>query len=201
MGFCAFCKSAFREKSYENYAYPLQLTGNLCYNRIEYLWGAEGMRILGIDPGYAIVGFGIVDYQGNTFHTVEYGAITTQAHTDFGQRLTCIYEDMNYLLDKYRPQYLSIEKLFFNTNKTTGIMVAEARGVILLACAQHGMPVFEYTPLQVKSAVVGYGVAEKRQVMDMTRRILHLQEIPKPDDAADALALAICHGHCARPDY
>ena len=106
-----------------------------------------------------------------------------------------------YLLEKHRPQYLSVEKLFFNTNKTTGIMVAEARGVILLACAQHEIPVFEYTPLQVKSAVVGYGKAEKRQVMDMTRRILGLSEIPKPDDAADALALAICHGHCAKPDY
>ena len=159
------------------------------------------MRILGIDPGYAIVGFGIVDYQGGAFRTVEYGAITTPAHTEFGQRLAAIYEDMCYLLKQYRPQAVSVEKLFFNTNKTTGILVAEARGVILLACAQNGLPVFEYTPLQVKSAVVGYGTAEKRQVMDMTRRILHLQEIPKPDDAADALALAICHGHSAPPDY
>lgn len=159
------------------------------------------MRILGIDPGYAIVGFGIVDYQGSQFRTVEYGAITTEAHTDFGNRITCIYDDMNYLLDKYRPQTIAIEKLFFNTNKTTGILVAEARGVILLSAAKHNIPVSEYTPLQVKSAVVGYGVAEKHQVMDMTRRILHLQDIPKPDDAADALALAICHGHCAPPDY
>jgi len=159
------------------------------------------LRILGIDPGYATVGFGIVDYQGFHFQTVEYGAILTEAHTDFSGRLSQIYTDMMYLLEKHRPQYLSIEKLFFNTNKTTGIMVAEARGVILLACAQHDIPVFEYTPLQVKSAVVGYGKAEKHQVMDMTRRILHLSEIPKPDDAADALALAICHGHCAQPDY
>ena len=159
------------------------------------------MRILGIDPGYAIVGFGIVDYQGSAFRTVEYGAITTPAHTEFGVRLTAIYEDMCCLLKEYRPQSVSIEKLFFNTNKTTGILVAEARGVILLSCAQHGIPVFEYTPLQVKSAVVGYGTAEKRQVMDMTRRILHLQTVPKPDDAADALALAICHGHSAPPDY
>lgn len=159
------------------------------------------MRILGIDPGYATVGFGIVDYQGMRFQTVTYGAIFTEAHTDFSARLAQIYEDMNFLLDKYRPQYLAVEKLFFNTNKTTGIMVAEARGVILLACAQHQTEAFEYTPLQVKSAVVGYGRAEKRQVMDMTRRILHLSEIPKPDDAADALALAICHGHCAKPDY
>ncbi len=159
------------------------------------------MRILGIDPGYATVGFGILDYQGMQFQPVEYGAILTEAHTDFGERLAQIYEDMCFLLDKHRPQALSVEKLFFNTNKTTGILVAEARGVILLAAAQKGVPVYEYTPLQVKSAVVGYGKAEKMQVMDMTRRILHLAEIPRPDDAADALALAICHGHCAQPDY
>lgn len=159
------------------------------------------MRILGIDPGYAIVGFGILDYQGMRFSTVEYGAILTEAHTDFAGRLAVIYEDMNYLLEHFKPQCISVEKLFFNTNKTTGIMVAEARGVILLAAGQHHVPVYEYTPLQVKSAVVGYGKAEKAQVMDMTRRILRLDEIPKPDDAADALALAICHGHCAQPDY
>lgn len=159
------------------------------------------MRILGIDPGYAIVGFGTVDYQGMDFQTVEYGAITTPAHLDFGERLVMIAEDMNCLLDRHRPQEIAIEKLYFNTNKTTGILVAQARGVILLCAAQHGVPVYEYTPLQVKSAVVGYGKAEKRQIMDMTRRILHLAEIPKPDDAADALALAICHGHCAKPDY
>ncbi len=159
------------------------------------------MRILGIDPGYATVGFGIVDYQGMNFRTVEFGIITTPAHTDFNGRLMQIYEDMDFLLSRHKPQVMAVEKLYFNTNKTTGILVAEARGVILLACAQHGIPVSEYTPLQVKSAVVGYGKAEKQQVMDMTRRILHLTEIPKPDDAADALALAICHGHCAKPDY
>ncbi|MBQ4345633.1 MAG: crossover junction endodeoxyribonuclease RuvC [Oscillospiraceae bacterium] len=159
------------------------------------------MRILGIDPGYATVGFGILDYQGMRFSAVEYGAILTEAHTDFCGRLGIIYKDMNYLLEHYKPQCIAVEKLFFNTNKTTGIMVAEARGVILLAAGQHGIPVHEYTPLQVKSAVVGYGKAEKAQVMDMTRRILRLEEIPKPDDAADALALAICHGHCAQPDY
>ncbi len=159
------------------------------------------MRILGIDPGYATVGFGILDYQGMRFSTVEYGAILTEAHTDFSDRLCVIYEDMTYLLEHYKPQCISVEKLFFNTNKTTGIMVAEARGVILLVAGQHQTPVYEYTPLQVKSAVVGYGKAEKAQVMDMTRRILRLDEVPKPDDAADALALAICHGHCAQPDY
>ena len=159
------------------------------------------MRILGIDPGYATVGFGIVDYQGMNFKTVEYGAILTPADMEFSARLAQIYTDTVYILERYTPQVLSVEKLYFNTNKTTGIMVAEARGVILLACAQKNVPICEYTPLQVKSAVVGYGKAEKRQVMDMTRRILHLSEIPKPDDAADALALAICHGHCAKPDY
>ncbi len=161
----------------------------------------SGLRILGIDPGYATVGFGIVDYQGMNFKTVEYGAILTPADMEFSARLAQIYTDTVYILERYTPQVLSVEKLYFNTNKTTGIMVAEARGVILLACAQKNVPICEYTPLQVKSAVVGYGKAEKRQVMDMTRRILHLSEIPKPDDAADALALAICHGHCAKPDY
>ena len=161
----------------------------------------SGLRILGIDPGYATVGFGIVDYQGMNFKTVEYGAILTPADMEFPARLAQIYTDTVYILERYTPQVLSVEKLYFNTNKTTGIMVAEARGVILLACAQKNVPICEYTPLQVKSAVVGYGKAEKRQVMDMTRRILHLSEIPKPDDAADALALAICHGHCAKPDY
>ena len=161
----------------------------------------SGLRILGIDPGYATVGFGIVDYQGMNFKTVEYGAILTPADMEFSVRLAQIYTDTVYILERYTPQVLSVEKLYFNTNKTTGIMVAEARGVILLACAQKNVPICEYTPLQVKSAVVGYGKAEKRQVMDMTRRILHLSEIPKPDDAADALALAICHGHCAKPDY
>ena len=155
------------------------------------------MRILGIDPGYATVGFGIVDYQGMDFKTVEYGAILTEAHTEFSGRLAQIFEDMNCLLERYTPQALAVEKLYFNTNKTTGIMVAEARGVILLACAQHGVPVFEYTPSQVKQSVVGYGKAEKRQVMDMTRRILKLNAVPKPDDAADALALAICHARSA----
>lgn len=159
------------------------------------------MRILGIDPGYAIIGFGIVDYQGMDFRPVEYGSILTGAEMPFGDRLRQIYDDMSFLLDRYKPQVMSVEKLYFNTNKTTGIKVAEARGVILLTCAQRGIPVCEYTPLQVKSAVVGYGKAEKHQVMEMTKRILHLDEVPRPDDTADALALAICHGHSAPPDY
>ncbi len=157
------------------------------------------MRILGIDPGYATVGFGILDYQRMDYRPVEFGVLLTEAHTDFSSRLARIYEDMCFLLDKYRPQEMAVEQLFFNTNKTTGIMVAEARGVLLLAAAQRGIPVFEYTPLQVKSAVVGYGRAEKHQVMERTRRILHLTDVPRPDDAADALALAICHANSAPP--
>lgn len=155
------------------------------------------MRILGIDPGYAIVGYGILDYDGYKFRPVSYGAITTQAGTSFQLRLMDIYNDMQQLIEKFHPDALSIEKLFFNTNVTTGIDVAQARGVIVLSAAQCGLPVKEYTPLQVKQSVVGYGRAEKKQVMEMTRSILGLSSIPKPDDAADALALAICHGHCA----
>lgn len=155
------------------------------------------MRILGIDPGYAIVGYGILDYDGYKFRPVGYGAITTEAGADFHLRLMDIYNDMQQLLTKYKPDVMSIEKLFFNTNVTTGIDVSQARGVIVLAAAQAGVEVREYTPLQVKQSVVGYGRAEKKQVMEMTRAILGLSAIPKPDDAADALALAICHGHCS----
>ena len=153
------------------------------------------MRILGIDPGYAIVGFGIVDYAGAKFNAIEYGAIYTEAHTAFTRRLCCIYEDMQELLKRYQPDCMAIERLYFTTNQKTAIDVAQARGILVLAAAEKGIPVSEYTPLQVKQAVVGYGKAEKHQVMDMTQRILKLEQIPKPDDAADALALAICHGH------
>ncbi|MGN1417494.1 MAG: crossover junction endodeoxyribonuclease RuvC [Oscillospiraceae bacterium] len=153
------------------------------------------MRILGIDPGYAIVGYGFLDYDGYKFRPVTFGAITTEAGTDFSMRLKVIYDDMNTVLTEFKPDVMSIEKLFFNTNITTGIDVAEARGVILLAAVNAGVPIYEYTPLQVKQSVVGYGRAEKQQVMEMTRKILGLATAPKPDDAADALALAICHGH------
>lgn len=122
----------------------------------------------------------------------------TEAHTDFSQRLKCIADDMDYILEKFEPDCLSIEKLFFTNNQKTAIDVAQARGVIVLSAVRHGISIYEYTPLQVKQAVVGYGKAEKKQVMDMTRRILKLEQIPKPDDAADALALAICHGHCCK---
>ena len=155
------------------------------------------MRILGIDPGYAIVGVGVVDYAGMNFAPLEYGAITTEAGTVFADRLTAIYDDLDFLIDRWKPDCIALERLFFTSNQKTVIDVAQARGVIILCAAQRKIPLFEYTPLQVKMAVVGYGKAEKRQVMDMTRRILRLEQIPKPDDAADALAIAICHGHSA----
>lgn len=153
------------------------------------------MRILGIDPGYAIVGYGIVDYAKNRFATVGYGAVTTKAKTPFETRLADIYNDMLSIIDKYNPDELAIEKLYFNTNTTTAIDVAQARGVIVLAAHQKGLKISEYTPLQVKQAVTGYGRAEKHQVMEMIKSILSLKSVPKPDDTADALALAICHGH------
>ncbi len=156
------------------------------------------MRILGIDPGYAIVGFGVLEYDGYKFKPVEFGAITTEAGTDFSARLKMIYDDMIYVVKKFKPDALAIEKLFFNTNQKTGIDVAQARGVIILSAVNNDVPVFEYTPLQVKQSVVGYGKAEKMQVMEMTRRILGLATVPKPDDTADALAIAICHGHASR---
>jgi crossover junction endodeoxyribonuclease RuvC len=152
------------------------------------------MRILGIDPGYAIVGWGIVDYQSNRFAVVDYGSITTNAHTSFPSRLATIYTDLVEIINHYKPDTLSIEKLFFNDNAKTAIDVSQARGVILLAAQQYGLSISEYTPLQVKSAIVGYGRAEKAQVQEMTRIMLKLKSIPKPDDAADALGLAICHG-------
>lgn len=153
------------------------------------------MRILGIDPGYAIVGFGVVDYAGMNFTPLEYGAITTEAGTVFSDRLTSIYSDLDFLISRWQPDCIVLERLFFTSNQKTVIDVAQARGVIILCAAQHNIPLYEYTPLQVKMAVVGYGKAEKKQVMDLTRRILRLEQIPKPDDAADALAIAICHGH------
>ena len=159
------------------------------------------MRILGIDPGYAIVGFGVVDYSGVKFIPIEYGAFLTQAHTSFTDRLCSIDDDMQEVLKRYQPDCMAIEKLYFQNNQKTAIDVAQARGILILETAKQNIPVFEYTPLQVKQAVVGYGKAEKHQVMDMTRRILALKQIPKPDDAADALALAICHGHCSRGCY
>lgn len=156
---------------------------------------AKTMMILGIDPGYAIVGYGLLEYQNNRFRTVDYGAITTPAGMDFSQRLEVIYQQMQALLSQYRPQAMAVERLYFHNNQKTAIDVAQARGVILLAARLQGIEVFEYTPLQVKSSVVGYGQAVKKQVQEMTRILLHLDAVPKPDDTADALAIAICHAH------
>ena len=158
------------------------------------------MRILGIDPGLAIVGWGIVDYVGSHFKTVAYGSILTPAGVRTEKRLALIYDGMNELLDKYKPDEMAVEELFFNTNITTGIRVAEARGVILTAAEKKGVKMQEYTPLQVKQSVVGYGRAEKKQVIAMVTMLLGLKEAPKPDDTADALAIAICHAHsgCSR---
>ena len=153
------------------------------------------MRILGIDPGYAIVGWGVVEYISNRFAPIGYGAVITEKDTPFEQRLVEIYESVFDICKRYQPEALSIEKLYYQHNQTTVIGVAEARGVILLAAAQAGLPIYEYTPMQVKQAVTGYGKAVKKQVQEMTRVLLHLPAIPKPDDTADALAMAItfCH--------
>ena len=151
------------------------------------------MRILGIDPGYGITGFGLIDAQRGQYHLLNCGAITTPPNTDFSWRLEVIYNDMVQLLQTTQPEAVAIEELFFGHNVTTGINVAQSRGVILLAIQQAGIPVSEYKPMQVKQSVVGYGNATKHQVQDMTRRLLHLQALPKPDDAADAIAIALCH--------
>ena len=153
------------------------------------------MIILGVDPGYAIVGLGVIDYTHGKFTTLGYGAITTQAHTPFTGRLKTIYDEMNVVIAKYRPEAIAIERLYFTSNQKTAIDVAQARGVIVLAATNAGVPVYEYTPLQVKQSVVGYGRAVKKQVQEMTRSILNLTAVPKPDDTADALAIAICHAH------
>ncbi len=151
------------------------------------------MRILGIDPGYGITGFGLVEASRSQQRLITCGAINTPAGMDFSARLEIIYEDMRRLLEQTKPDAVAIEELFFGQNVTTGIGVAQSRGVILLAIRQAGLSVTSYKPSQVKQAVVGYGNAEKKQVMDMTRRLLHLNALPKPDDAADAIALALCH--------
>ena len=155
------------------------------------------MIVLGIDPGYAIVGCGVVEYHSNHFRVLTYGAITTEAHTPFNVRIEKIFDEANELIQKFRPDAMAIEKLFFNTNQKTAIDVAQARGALVLAAQKNKVPIFEYTPLQVKQSVVGYGRAEKKQVKEMTRVMLNLEKIPKPDDAADALAMAICHCHSA----
>lgn len=153
------------------------------------------MRVLGIDPGYAIVGFGAVDYNKGVLSPVQMGAITTKSHTAFEDRLCEVYTDMCGLLSAVKPDAVAVETIFYSSNQKTVIAVAEARGVILLAARLAGIPIFEYTPLQVKQSVCGYGKATKKQMQEMTKRLLKLDAVPKPDDAADALAMAICHAH------
>ena len=155
------------------------------------------LRILGIDPGIATIGFGLIEAEGMQARMLQYGAITTKAGLPLAARLWQIGCDMEELIAQGKPDVISIEELFFNNNITTGIAVAHGRGVILYSAEKCGVPLYEYTPSQVKQSVVGYGKAEKRQVMDMTRRLLKLKSVPKPDDAADALALALCHARSA----
>ena len=155
------------------------------------------MKILGIDPGYAILGWGVIEMRGNKFIPINYGAVTTKAGMDMTSRLKVLYSSLMNIIADEQPDVASIEELFFNTNTKTAIMVGQARGVAILACANSGLPVYEYTPLQIKQGLVGYGRAEKKQVQEMVKTILSLKSVPKPDDTADALAAAICCGHSA----
>lgn len=159
------------------------------------IYTGDFMIIIGVDPGYAIVGIGVVQYVGNKFRTLEYGAITTPAGMSTVDRLKKIYDEMTMLIEKYQPDAVAIEELFFNSNQKTAINVAQARGVILVAVRNKNIPIYEYTPLQVKQSVTGYGRADKQQIQQMVKIMLNLNVIPKPDDAADGLALAICHAH------
>lgn len=157
------------------------------------------MIILGIDPGYAIVGYGVLEYSNNKFKVIEYGAITTDSKENMFDRFKSIYDDICEVMERTKPDFMAIEELFFNSNQKTAINVAQARGVILLAAMNRGIRIFEYTPLQVKQAVAGYGRAGKKQVQQMVKLLLGLKEVPKPDDTADAVAIAICHGHSYNP--
>lgn len=155
------------------------------------------MIILGIDPGYAILGWGVVEKAGNRFRDIAHGAVTTHKDMDMPERLEALYDGLREIIEEYRPEVASIEKLYFNTNTTTAINVGQARGVAVLACIKGGVKVAEYTPLEIKQALTGYGRADKKQMQFMVRTMLNLREVPKPDDTADALAAAICHGHSA----
>lgn len=155
------------------------------------------MRIIGIDPGYAIMGWGVVELEGNRFRAIAYDSILTDKKLPMSKRLTELYNGLSEVIEKYRPEEASVEELYFNDNAKTAIMVGEARGVALLACENGGLRISEYTPLEIKQALVGYGRAEKTQVQQMVKTILNLEAVPKPDDTADALAAAICHGHTA----
>lgn len=156
------------------------------------------MIILGIDPGLAIVGYGVIETQKSASRAIDCGVINTPKEDSVPIRLTKIYDGMISLIEKYKPDCIAIEELFFNTNITTGINVAQARGVILLACTQKNLKMYEYTPLQIKQALTGYGKAEKKQIQFMVTRLLNLKATPKPDDAADGLAVALTHAQTAR---
>ena len=151
------------------------------------------MRIIGIDPGYAIMGYGVIEKNGNNHVPLAYGVITTDKDMSMPDRLKVLYNGLMDVIAEYQPDEASIEQLYFNTNQTTAIFVGQARGVAILACANNGVSIYEYTPLQIKTSITGYGRAEKKQMQNMVRVYLGLEEIPKPDDAADALAAAICH--------
>ncbi len=150
------------------------------------------MRVLGVDPGTALCGYGVVDMEGNHLHVVTYGCVSTHKHTPAAERLLQVHEGITQVIEQYEPEVLAVEELFMGRNVTTAISVGQARGVVLLAGAQHGLELAEYTPGQVKQAVAGYGKAEKAQVQQMIKVLLGLSEIPKPDDVADALAVACC---------
>jgi len=153
------------------------------------------MRILGIDPGFAITGYSILDYTGNKFKLLDSGAVTTDKDVSFPLRLTKIYDDISLLIDTYKPDAISVEELFFNNNAKTAINVAQARGVILIVGCKKNVPTYEYTPLQIKQAVTGYGRADKMQVQRMVKTILNVEKLPKLDDTTDSMAAAICHAH------
>lgn len=156
------------------------------------------MRILGIDPGFAITGYSIIDYIGNKFKLITSGAITTEANLAFPTRLTIIYDQLGEIINKYNPEVISVEELFFNQNIKTAINVAQARGIVLVVGCKNSIPTYEYTPLQIKQAVVGYGRAEKKQVQQMVKAILNVKEVPKLDDITDSMAAAICHAHSSK---
>ena len=156
------------------------------------------MRILGVDPGFAITGYSIIDYIGNKFHLETSGAILTEAKTSFPLRLEKINKELDNIIKMYKPDAMAIEELFFNNNAKTAINVAQARGVILITARQNNVDIYEYTPLQVKQAVTGYGRADKIQVQRMVKMILNVEKLPKLDDTTDSMAMAICHAHSAR---
>lgn len=156
------------------------------------------MRILGIDPGYAITGYSIIDYEGNRFKLIDSGAVTTDKDVAFPLRLTKIYDDVSMLIDKYKPDAISVEELFFNNNAKTAINVAQGRGAVIIAGCKKNIPTYEYTPLQIKQSVTGYGRADKLQVQKMVKSILNVEKLPKLDDTTDSMAAAICHAHSSK---